>query len=284
VTITDALSMDGVGKGYDVEQSALLAVAAGADILLKPTDAPRAIDAVTGAVERGAIPPDRIAESVRRILWLKARAGLARAAGVPLDSVHAVVGSGAHRALADSVAMRAVTLLRDSGGAVPLAPAARIAIVHYAPETELKAGRAFARELARLRPGARVVGRVTPGMAGPALDSIAGAAAGASALLLSLHVRRVEGEGRATVPPHIARWVDSLAAARSAVVVAFGNPYVLRQVPRAPTYLATFGVNDVLETAAARALAGLQPITGRSPVSLPGFYRVGDGLSRSSLP
>lgn len=53
VTITDAMTMDGVGKGYTTEQSSVMAVKAGADILLKPTDPAIAIDAVVRAVERG---------------------------------------------------------------------------------------------------------------------------------------------------------------------------------------------------------------------------------------
>ncbi|HEX7938252.1 MAG TPA: glycoside hydrolase family 3 N-terminal domain-containing protein, partial [Gemmatimonadaceae bacterium] len=41
IAITDALSMEGVGKGYTIEQSSVMAVQAGADILLKPTDVTR---------------------------------------------------------------------------------------------------------------------------------------------------------------------------------------------------------------------------------------------------
>ena len=280
VAITDAMSMEGVGKGYSVEQSAVLAVQAGADILLKPSDITRSITAVVAAVEQGVITPARIDTSVRHILWLKARAGLARSRFVALDSVHNAVNTRAHRAVADSVAARAITLLRDSAGMVPVAGTARVAIVQFAPETEFKAGRAFAREFARLHPGARVVGRVTPGMSAASLDSIARATASADVVVIALHVRRVEGEGRATVPPHVAAWADSLASARPSVVLAFGNPYIIRQLPRVPAYIMTFGVGDALEVAAARALAGARPIGGRLPVSLPGFYKVGDGLSR----
>jgi beta-glucosidase-like glycosyl hydrolase len=55
----------------------VLAVKAGADILRKPTDPTRAIDAVVAAVERGEIPRERIDVSVRRILELKVRSGVA---------------------------------------------------------------------------------------------------------------------------------------------------------------------------------------------------------------
>jgi beta-N-acetylhexosaminidase len=90
----------------------------------------------------------------------------------------------------------------------------------------------------------------------------------------------VEGEGRTTVPPHIAAWIDSVSASPRAAVVAFGNPYIIRQFPRARTYLNTYGVGDALEIAAARALGGAARISGKSPVTLPGFFRAGDGLSR----
>jgi beta-N-acetylhexosaminidase len=280
VAITDAMSMEGVGKGYTVERSAVMAVQAGADILLKPSDITRSINAVVAAVEQGAIAPARIDASVRHILRLKARVGLARSRLVSLDAVHDAVATRAHLAIADSVASRAITLLRDQAGTLPITRPARVAIVQFAPESELKAGRAFAREFARQHPGARVVGRVTPGMSAQSLDSIARAAANAEVVVIALHVRRVEGEGRATIPPHIAAWVDSLATAKRSVVVAFGNPYVIRQMPRVPAYVMTYGVTDVLEVAAARALTGAAKIRGRAPVSLPGFFAVGDGLSR----
>jgi hypothetical protein len=93
-------------------------------------------------------------------------------------------------------------------------------------------------------------------------------------------VRRVEGEGRTTVPPHIAAWIDSVASGRRTTVVSFGNPYILKQIPRARTYINAYGVGDALELAVARALAGARPIGGKSPVSLPGFFRAGDGLTR----
>jgi hypothetical protein len=44
--------------------------------------------------------------------------------------------------------------------------------------------------------------------------------------------------------------------------------------------MVTYGVNEDLERAAAAALFGLQPITGRSPVTLPGFFMMGDGIQK----
>src|SRR3954471_7482305 len=85
VTITDAMTMEGVGKGYTNEESAVLAGKAGADILLKPSDPTKAIDAVVRAVEAGQIPRARIDAAARHILELKARAGIMKGGQVSLS-------------------------------------------------------------------------------------------------------------------------------------------------------------------------------------------------------
>ncbi len=82
------------------------------------------------------------------------------------------------------------------------------------------------------------------------------------------------------MPQQVAAWIDAVARRRRTVVVAFGNPYVIRQFPGVNSYLVTYGVGDDLERGAAGALLGSQKITGRTPVSLPGFFKAGDGVQR----
>ncbi|HEX8850176.1 MAG TPA: glycoside hydrolase family 3 N-terminal domain-containing protein [Gemmatimonadaceae bacterium] len=282
LTYTDALTMEAVGEGYTVERSAVLAVQAGADVLVKPSDVKRAIDAVEAAVNSGTISAARIDSSARRMLVAKARVGLDRQRVVDLDALRREVGSPEHWALADTIAARAVTLLRDSASLVPVAGSAkRIAVVSYAPETEFRAGRLFAATVRASVPNARVV-RISPRSGRPELDSLAASLAGADAILVTTHVRTIEGAGRFAVAPAVAQWIDSLATREKVIVVAHGNPYVIRQFPRVGSYLVTYGVGDALERAAARAALGLAPITAHAPISLPGFFARGDGLTRSA--
>ena len=65
--VTDALIMGAIANRYGNEESAVLAVEAGADILLMPLDPEQAILAVCAAVKSGRIAPDRIRASVERI-------------------------------------------------------------------------------------------------------------------------------------------------------------------------------------------------------------------------
>ena len=284
VTITDAMTMEGVGKGYSTEQSSVLAVQAGADILLKPSDPTLAIDAVVRAVERGEITRSRIDSAARHVLELKARMHITESGQVSLERLREVVGSPEHRAISAGVATRAITLLKDSASLVPSTVSGRALVVQYMPETEVRAGRIFGTAIragrSRGAKGATALAKISPAATRDMLDSLGRVADSSSVVVIATYVRRVEGEGRFAIPKHVADWIDSVARRRPTVVVAFGNPYVIRQFPGVSSYLVTYGVGDELERAAARAILGEQQITGKVPVSLPGFFRMGDGIGR----
>jgi len=276
VAITDAMTMEGVGKGYTVDESSVMAVKAGADIILKPTDPTKAIDAVLAAVERGEITRARIDSAARHVLELKARTGVAFDPIVDLDALRAVVGSPEHRAVAADIAARAITLLRDKGSLLPAA-GRRVVVVQYMPETELRAGKIFSGDIRAAIPGAQVI-KISPATSVSDLDSVTRQVTGADRVIVAAYVRRIEGQGRPAVPPHIARWIDDLARKEKVIAVALGNPYLIRQFPNVSTYLVTYGVGDALERAAAAVVLGKARATGTAPVSLPGFFKRGDGI------
>ncbi|MDX2099469.1 MAG: glycoside hydrolase family 3 N-terminal domain-containing protein [Leptolyngbyaceae cyanobacterium bins.59] len=65
--VTDALVMGAITQRYGAAEAAVLAVEAGADILLMPLDPEAAITAVCEAVESGRIPQERIEAALERI-------------------------------------------------------------------------------------------------------------------------------------------------------------------------------------------------------------------------
>ncbi|MBR3391249.1 MAG: beta-hexosaminidase [Firmicutes bacterium] len=73
--ITDDLAMEGVAGLYGVDETAVLAVLAGNDMLLS-SDPEEQIDAVLQAVETGRISQELIDSAVERILLTKIKAGL----------------------------------------------------------------------------------------------------------------------------------------------------------------------------------------------------------------
>ena len=65
--VTDALVMGAIANHYDANLAPVLAVEAGADILLMPVNPVGAIQAVCDAVAKGQISPEQIRSSVERI-------------------------------------------------------------------------------------------------------------------------------------------------------------------------------------------------------------------------
>lgn len=68
IVITDAMNMGAVTKQYSSAEAAVLAIQAGADIILMPEDFYSSFNGLLEAVESGDISENRINESVRRIL------------------------------------------------------------------------------------------------------------------------------------------------------------------------------------------------------------------------
>ena len=71
IVITDAMEMGAISQKYSSSEAAILALEAGADIILTPENFRDAYEGVLGAVDSGKISEERIDESVRRILEVK---------------------------------------------------------------------------------------------------------------------------------------------------------------------------------------------------------------------
>jgi beta-N-acetylhexosaminidase len=280
---TDAMDMQGVMAVMGLAEATRQAVEAGNDVLLMPTDIPVTIDAVVDGVRAGRYSEARIDSSVIRILRLKERMGLHGNRYVDLDAARRVVGDTSFAASARRVAERGLTLVRDARRSVPLpsAPATRVMSVTVARRLDLGAGRDLNAELRSRYRGLREV-FVDSDDSGydyrrilAAADSMDVVVVG-SYSLAGFDVARAGGAPRAFVD-----FVQRLSSGRArAVVVSHGNPYLLREVPAAPTYLIAWSGVPAAPRDAARALLGNVAITGVLPISIPPVAPRGTGERR----
>lgn len=281
--VTDALNMGGIANGFGAADAAVLALLAGADILLQPADPVATVAAVVAAVRAGRLSEARLEQSVRRVLALKERAGLFRSRVVALDSVTARVGAAASLDTARSVAARSVVLVRDEQGLLDQVRTRRgaRALLIYADDANVGGGTTLAAEL-RARGDTLTVFRLTPASGPASLDSARQVAGRAPVLLAAVAVRAAAARGSIALPPAVAALFDSLASERPMVLLSLGSPYIGAQVPGARAYLVAWGANAATEWAAAGALGG-SAISGRLPVHLPPDIPVGAGLRRPAL-
>jgi len=312
---TDALDMNGVLGKMTMAEVTQRAVLAGDDVLLMPTDIAGAIDAVVDGVHRGLFPESRITESVRKLLVAKQEMGLPRQRYTDLQALRSVVADSANLAIARLAAERAITLVKDSLGFVPVGRmprTARIVSVTIAPRTDLGAGVAFNAELARMFPTLRSLSLTTdqvfdataavsaPGQAGrpaaylaspqprlvPALvENALRGAQGADLVIVSSYFGASSSTSRLSAPEGMSDLLDGLQKAGTRVVLAtFSNPYLAQDLPATPAYLVAWGNSPIVQRAAARAMLGLAPIGGQLPITIPSVAPYGAGLRRDASP
>lgn len=280
---TDALDMGAIAKEIGHDEGVIRAFEAGSDLLLMPADPAAAITAMTRAVESGRIPMARLDHSVRKVLALKVRMNLFHDREVELDRVAAVVGSPGSLAAAADITQRALVLLDDSRGTVDALRSAprTVALVTVADGTT-PLGTRLAEQL-------RAAGHTVTAVRLPTDPSPAELAAaerairGAPHLVLATAVRWGSYSGTIGLAPGTAALLDRLARMKPSVLVSFGSPYVIAQVPGAGGYLMAWNNSPMTETAVARALSGEAAITGTAPIPVPPRWPLRAGLVREAV-
>jgi beta-N-acetylhexosaminidase len=280
---TDAMTMGGVAKRYGATEPLIMAVEAGADVLLMPRSVPDAIETIMAAVRSGRLSEPRIDASVRRILTAKARAGLRQGRLVDLNSVDHIVDIPEHTRIAEEVADRSITLAQDRMSLVPLArdSTKKILIVTYADASDLVAGRAFNSIVTPRLPGSATI-RIDDRTNDSEYATLATKADSADLLLVSAYVSPREFSGTVGAQAGFSQFVERFAlSGKPTIVISFGSPYLLSAFPSVSSYLLAWGGSPVSQRAAALAVLGEREINGRLPISLPPALPFGAGIHRA---
>ena len=117
------------------------------------------------------------------------------------------------------------------------------------------------------------------GVADSEYDRLLARASRSDLVIVSAYVAAARTDGRPNLPEPLSDFVETLAERRVPhIVISFGNPYLLSDVPEAQAYMLAWSASEVSQIAAARALFGEIPIRGRTPTGLPSFFDIGDGI------
>jgi beta-N-acetylhexosaminidase len=266
VSVSDALDMGAVAGGNGTGLDVATALEAGTDLLLcGPDQAARArIEAGLAAAAAGGRLDRREAEGAA------ARVGDLRTwlAGFEQPDLD-IVGSAEHAALADELAARSITLVRDRDGLLPLRPrdGGRILVVEPRPRdltpadttSWLPAGGLAEALRTRLTGVDGLV--VDPPIPDSDIEHIVSSVGPDDLVVLGT----VDALGE---PSQAALARALVAAGRAVVAVALRAPWDADAYPELGTVLATYGIQAPTLRALAAAITGAAPITGRLPVRL----------------
>ena len=277
VSITDALDMRALAQGSNQVLDVLAALRAGVDLLLTAPD-PEARARIEAGL-RHAAGRGLIDAAAARVSAGRVRALREWLAGFDQPEL-AVVGSAANAALANELAARALTLVRDDDGLLPIAlqPTDRIAAIMPTPTDQtpadtsstVKAGLAAA-----LRVHHPAVDEIVVDHA-PSTDQIA-----AIRERVRDHALIVVGTTAAFAERGQAALVEALLTAGPPVVtVSLRTPFDLAAYPASRVHVSSYGLLPPSLEALGAALFGRAGFPGRLPAAIPGLHPTGHGLVR----
>jgi beta-N-acetylhexosaminidase len=282
--ISDAMDMRGVLDQYGSDEAVKRAISAGIDVLIQPLDVSKTIDAVVAGVSEGRYSEARLDSSVRRVVEAKRRLGLAQRKLVDLNALRFLVGDSSNLQVARRVAEKSITLVKDSLRQIPIATGnAKVLSITLARRADLGAGNAFNAELRAVLPNLRIEFMATED-APLNFPRLIAAADSADVTIVGSYVGQNWDAVSASAPQAFANFVQTLVQrGRKPIVVAFGNPYLLQQLPSIGAYLVAWGGFPVSQTAAARALVGSSAISGHLPISIPPYAGRGTGIEKAPV-
>lgn len=274
VIMTDCMEMNAIAGHFGTTEAAVMAVEAGADLVLISHSRERqiaAIAAIECAVREGRLTEARIDASVERLLALKRRRGLF-APQPPAEDGLSALGTPGHIAVARRLSEASITLVKDEQGLLPLRSVRTLAVTAAAAvssEVDEAYGGPASLGAALAAGGLDVVDRVVP------LAEIGGRT---EALLADAKEAEqiVVGTYNARFYPAQAELVRALQSlGKPLVVVALRVPYDLLDMPDVSTFLAAYESRPLALQSAAGCLLGRLSLEGRLPVSLPPHYPAG---------
>lgn len=278
IVFTDAMDMSAIARRHSAGDAAVRALEAGADVILMPPDVKQAVDGIVAAVVSGRLSEERIDASVRRVLGAKAQVGLDRERMVPLERIGELVGTPEHIAVADEIARKSMTILKNGSGLLPLngTRSAAVLSITIRGRSDVLAGRYFNSALRAIYPRLRTV-ELEAGGDDSDYEAALRRARGQALVVVGTYSSYA---GAVADKDQLAEFIDDLGRLGIPhVVVSFGNPYLISEFPETQAYMLAWNGSEPSQRAAVGALLGEFDVLGRAPTRIPPVFVLGDGLT-----
>lgn len=265
VITTDCMEMRAISDNYGAGESAILAISAGADIVLMShtqSMQAEAYDAMLQSVHSGRVPLATIDRANARIEQLKAKYKI-NPADINIDTI----SSPAHRKKALEAACAGISMVKQNTDLIPLPEyrKAKIGLIEFTPYAdsavmEGEQGNIFASHLLAARPDVRLVSLHS---LKPSMEATLEAQELASKVdILIIATRNAH---MVTAQKTIA--IDLLQRAENTVLLALRNPYDVKVFP-ADALLCSCGDTSLSLYAISEVLQGRLLPSGTLPVEI----------------
>ncbi|OPA72871.1 hypothetical protein BVG16_31640 [Paenibacillus selenitireducens] len=283
IIVTDSLEMQAISSNFGDKEAVLMAIQAGADIVLIPPDPEKSIAWIAQSVRNGTLSEQQINQSVERILKLKYTYGLFEADNMlsyeeQWKRAEQRLQDAEARRKEQEVAEHAVTLLNNEDHVLPFQMKSEGKIHVFATAKLLSEVK---RQIqTQLKNSKQVISVVGYDLTGALSESkVAQMKASDSILIVTRNLNTDKKQRQAAQQ----LWKQLKQANKKAAVLSVGAPYDIRYLPDIHAYLAVYGDRKTANLPAGiRAALGIIEPSGKLPVMIPDLrgqtlFEVGEG-------
>lgn len=280
LVVTDALNMKGITKYFSTSEVAVMCVNAGIDLILMPLDEAATLNAIESAVKSGQISEERINRSAEKILKVKEWLGLFQHKEVQEADVYKSVNTTEANDLAQQIADESITLVKDDNNVLPFKnnDEGKTAFVIISEGGDLD-NTDYLKTLAPDYFKGCVFYTATSYAMDSEIKSSLSNLSGYDNIVVAVYAKVRFGTGKISISSQNIDLVNRLKeTGKNIAVISFGNPYLLKEFPNAPSYICAYGDSDFSIKAALKAITGAVKFKGKLPVTITEDHKFGTSV------
>ncbi len=281
---TDALNMKGVSKYYEPGETDLKALLAGNDVLLFPLDVGKAVHQIQKALRKGTLTSADIDDHVRKILYAKHKAGLAKYKDLNPKNLYQELNSADDEALIYDLYKSALTVVKDQHNWLPIKETSNdtlASLSFYAPgkQEELKLMRDkldFYAPFQHYDVNKKFINEKE-------LDELLNKVKNKKHIIITWHGTSRKSKDQRELELLKSRVVEKIAPTTKMTFVLFGNPYALKSVQHFSSVICAYENNKYTLAIVPQLIFGAIGANGRLPVSPSNRIKAGEGLTKQAI-
>lgn len=279
MVVTDGLEMRGISSHYSPGEAVVKALKAGADLMLLSPDMLTALHEIEHAVHNGNISESRIDQSVRKLLNWKKKQGLFEKNQVDINALSSKINRRDHQLIANEISRKSLTLIKNKNDILPIHASEfpKVMVVSVSDGSSGRAGSSFVSRLKDYHPD--VTSHVLDERTGrEEKEEMLKDARKADLIIIGSFIYVRSGQKVQLSDEHL-DFLKKLKRNKPSVLIAFGNPYVVQDMPDTDVQLMAWSANGGQVKSAVPALFGGSTISGRLPIEIPGMYPINHGIT-----
>ncbi len=274
---TDGLNMKGAADYSSSAEIDLAAVLAGNDVLLIPQDVPATISLMKNSIQTGVLSPERIDESVRKILLAKYKVGLHLYK--PIDTLNLIkdLNTIEDEVLHRELVKNSITIIKNKKNILPIEDLKKHKNIAYVALGDDN-GDQFLDALAKYSK----IHKVDSNNLNEVIDTLEDF----DLVVVGFHKSNAHPWKPYEFSNQELVWLHEIARKNKTILAVFASPYSLLNIKsfaNLEAVLVAYQNSEIAQEITAQTIFGAIEASGKLPISIKNEFPVGTGIITKSL-